>query len=129
MLTKLQKAIMAHFSPGFERVYQPDCVPSTVAFPFLTVHVEPPCTPYGSGQVTCTAFYPCTAHTERMAALDALLSRVPVGGLILPLEEGAAVLYRHQGGQAAFPAVERGALAAQVCFSLKIYAQEVTALC
>ncbi|MBR6667071.1 MAG: hypothetical protein IKL25_01700 [Clostridia bacterium] len=93
MLSHIFSALTDHLSRLTIPVYQADCVPEGAAFPYVTAEIAAPLTPVSAGSLTLTVWSrSSSAHTERLAKLDALHRLLPPRGAWLTVETGAITL-------------------------------------
>ncbi len=95
MLTELYTLLAARLQALGYPMWAADAVPDNAAFPFVTAVIRPSASLLGTGRVTLTGWCRSDArHADRLTLADDLLKLVPPGGLLLPLTEGAAALFR-----------------------------------
>lgn len=121
MLKELCAALIAHLAQAGFAAYAEDAVPQGACFPFATCRIDAPASMHEKGCVTLTCWVRGDAANEaRLDAADALMSLVPSGGLLIPLDGGLAALFRAQGGAVSFPET-KGALGACVRHELRVF--------
>lgn len=95
MLTELYRQLTALLATAGYPAWAADAVPPDAVFPYVTMEVRAPASPFGVGRVTLTGWLRGPVrHADRLAMADTLLKLVPGGGLKLPLGGGLAVLFR-----------------------------------
>lgn len=120
MLTELYVKLMALLEGAGFTAYAQDAVPEDARFPFVTCRIDAPASMHETGSVTLTGWvHGEAAHARRLLLADALVSLVPPGGMMLPLDGGLAVLFRASEQAVAWPE-SPGALGACIRHGLRV---------
>ena len=122
MLSELYQLLCRLLADAGFTAYAEDSVPDHAVFPYVACRIEPPLSLHDTGSVHLTCWLrSSSAHAERLAAGDVLLSLIPSGGLKLPLSNGLAVLYRAESHPISYPEC-KGALGVCIRHGLRVLA-------
>lgn len=120
MLTELYRKVIAQLAEAGFSAYAEDTVPQDADFPFVTCRIDAPVSTHELGSIVLTCWVRGdAAYAQRLAMADALVSLVPPGGMMLPLDGGLAAVFRAQGQAVTWPE-SKGALGACVRHELRV---------
>lgn len=121
LLTELFAALTRLLKPLNMPLYLADCLPRQTPLPYAAVSVDPPGAE-GPGRIELTGWvHSASAHQERLAWGDALLTCIPAQGLALRLEHSDVLLLRAKNVPIA---CEHGADALGLTIPLDLYVYE-----
>lgn len=120
MLTELYRKVIAQLAEAGFTAYAEDTVPQDACFPFVTCRIGAPASMHEVGSMVLTGWVRGeAAHVQRLTLADALISLVPPGGMMLPLDGGLAAVFRAQGQAVTWPE-SKGALGTCVRHELRV---------
>lgn len=121
MLTELYAKLTALLAEAGFTAYAEDTVPQEAGFPFVTCRIDAPVSMHERGCVALTCWVRGdAAHAQRLTLADTLVSLVPPGGMMLPLDGGLAAVFRAEGQAVTWPE-SKGALGARVRHELRVF--------
>lgn len=98
-MTGLKTVLYTFWSQFGVPAYLSDCVPDDAVLPYITYEVTQP---GFNGEAVLTAFnwHPRGAdgNVARSALMDDIATAIPIGGLLLAVDDGYIILYRNDAG-------------------------------